>query len=242
MANSEAPSGRPQPPGLRDYPTEASALWVFGGGGALTANAGYINMIMLGLLGRSVSHVTGPLTRVMLDLGSSAHLAGLEPILVVIGAFALGALVSGIITGNEILSHDRNYGLALMLEGVLLGTATYLGLRGLTYAAPVAACACGMQNALAATYRGVVLRTTHITGLVTDIAVILGHKLRHRRLYPFKLALLTVLLSGFLGGSLLGVVAYLKLGVAALSLAAITSASYGAAYYVFRVRARAGAD
>lgn len=229
-------SRRAEPPSFRDYPKEESLFWVFGGGGALAANAGYVNMIMLGLLGRSVSHVTGPLAQVMLDLGATQRLAGLEPILAIIGAFAFGALVSGIMTGNQVLSHDRNYGLALIAEGLLLAVATYVGLRGSPYTAPIAACACGMQNALATTYRGVIIRTTHLTGLLTDAAVIVGHKLRHRRLYPFKLALLLVLLGGFLAGSLVGVVAYMGLGVAALGLAAAACAAYGVIYYAYRLR------
>lgn len=43
---------------------------------------------------------------------------------------------------------------------------------------------------------------------------------------------------GFLRGSLIGIVAYLKLGVDALSLAAATIINYGTTYSVCRVRDR----
>lgn len=65
----------------------------------------------------------------------------------------------------------------------------------------LAAFGCGIQNALASKYKGIILRTTHLTGLMTDFGVAMGMRIRGydvpRRNYVVP-ALLIV--SFFLGG------------------------------------------
>jgi uncharacterized membrane protein YoaK (UPF0700 family) len=41
--------------------------------------------------------------------------------------------------------------------------------------------ACGMQNAMTTRYSGAVVRTTHLTGMVTDVGLLLGHMARSDR-------------------------------------------------------------
>jgi uncharacterized membrane protein YoaK (UPF0700 family) len=43
------------------------------------------------------------------------------------------------------------------------------------------AIACGMQNAMTTRYSGAVLRTTHLTGMVTDVGLLIGHMARSDR-------------------------------------------------------------
>jgi uncharacterized membrane protein YoaK (UPF0700 family) len=40
------------------------------------------------------------------------------------------------------------------------------------------AMACGMQNAMTTRYSGAVVRTTHLTGMFTDMGLLIGHMLR----------------------------------------------------------------
>ena len=40
------------------------------------------------------------------------------------------------------------------------------------------ACACGLQNAMVSTYSEAVVRTTHVSGMFTDLGIFLGHALR----------------------------------------------------------------
>eukprot|EP00953_Heterococcus_sp_UTEX-ZZ885_P000665 878-Heterococcus_DN1.PRE.2 len=43
------------------------------------------------------------------------------------------------------------------------------------------AMACGMQNAMTTRYSGAVVRTTHLTGMFTDMGLLIGHMLRSDR-------------------------------------------------------------
>jgi uncharacterized membrane protein YoaK (UPF0700 family) len=71
----------------------------------------------------------------------------------------------------------------------------------------LAALGCGLQNSLAAHYRGVVLRTTHVTGLVTDLGVSLGMRLRGHAIESWKIAVPAwLVVSYFLGGVAAGLV------------------------------------
>jgi uncharacterized membrane protein YoaK (UPF0700 family) len=64
------------------------------------------------------------------------------------------------------------YGLALILNSSLLVTAAFIPGRLLPVC--LVAAACGLQNAMCTSYFGAIIRTTHVTGTVTDIGSTLG--------------------------------------------------------------------
>ena len=72
----------------------------------------------------------------------------------------------------------RRYGVALCVEGGLLLTACYLLNLNSLYGQYCASAACGLQNAMITTFSGAVVRTTHMTGIVTDLGLMIGAKLR----------------------------------------------------------------
>jgi uncharacterized membrane protein YoaK (UPF0700 family) len=54
---------------------------------------------------------------------------------------------------------------------------------------------------MASSYRGLTLRTTHVTGIVTDLGALLGNRLRGREVKSWKFGLLLcVLIAFFIGG------------------------------------------
>ena len=121
----------------------------------------------------------------------------------------------------------------LIIEGGMLTLATYLLLRGNQAGVSMAAMACGVQNAMASSYYGLVIRTTHMTGIITDVGVMLGHWLRHRRIQVWKLMLLVTILAGFASGGVAGAVLLHGYGAAALALPAVGCLSMGAGYTVW---------
>ena len=127
---------------------------------------------------------------------------------------------------------------AMMIEGGLLTLATLLLMSGRHVGIPVAAMACGLQNGMASSYCGLILRTTHVTGLVTDIGVMLGQWLRFRKIEIWKLLLLVMLLAGFFSGGLLGGWLYARAGIPALLLAAGGILLAGIFYFDWRRRHR----
>ncbi len=177
--------------------------WVLLGGAALAALAGYVNACMLALFHVPVSHTTGALTRAGLDLVVGDE-GDLVVALGVIGGFFGGAVLSGLIVGGREIRSGRRYGVALMVEAGLLLAASALAGRGAVTALPVAAFACGLQNAMASSYRGLVVRTTHTTGLMTDLGIHLGRLLRGDEVDRRPFFLLVVLILGFAAGVVTG--------------------------------------
>lgn len=95
----------------------------------------------------------------------------------------------------------------------------------------LAATACGLQNAMSSSYCGLMIRTTHVSGIVTDLGVMLGHWLRHRRIVAWKLRFLLALLFSFGGGGFVGASLDLVYGPVCLLLPAATSILGGAFFF-----------
>ena len=203
---------------------------VFIGAFSLAAIAGYINVVVLGVFHVPVSHMTGAVSRLSMDVANRSP-SDLRLVSSIIVAFFLGAVMSGAIIGSGKLLPGRRYGVALFVEGVTLGIATLLLWRGSSAGVALAALACGIQNAMASSYYGLVLRTTHVTGIVTDLGVIAGQWLRHRNVDRWKPALLTSILLFFFGGGVSGHYMFKVWGVSALALAGLACMTAGTAYY-----------
>ena len=215
--------------------------WFVAGGAALALLAGYVNVVLLGFFHVPVSHMTGAVSRLGADL-ATRDATDLAIVAAMIAGFLLGCATSGLIIGSEDLGPGRRYGIALMVEGALLAASCLLALGGHRLAVPLAATACGVQNAMATSYHGLVLRTTHVTGIVTDIGLLLGHAIRNRRAEGWRIAMLTALLAGFLAGAVAGAFAHGEIGIAALWPASATATLSGALYFLHRHRVRRPRD
>jgi uncharacterized membrane protein YoaK (UPF0700 family) len=86
----------------------------------------------------------------------------------------------------------------------------------------------GLQNATVTQITGARVRTTHVTGMVTDIGIGLAQVLRrHPQADPSKLRLHLVTVCAFLGGGILGVAAFQLIGTTLLVVAATLLAALG---------------
>lgn len=207
-------------------------LSIFFGGIALSMIAGYVNAASLQYFHIPISHMSGAITHLGLNLvskdSSSAYF-----IFYIIISFIIGAAVSGMIIGNRQLSPGRRYGLALMLEGAILFFVSRHIIYGQSFGPPLAALACGLQNGMASSYYGLVIRTTHMTGIVTDIGVLLGHFIRNKKVETWKLLTLSGILIGFFTGSILGSVATSLIGNRAFLLPSALTFLSGMVYTGF---------
>jgi uncharacterized membrane protein YoaK (UPF0700 family) len=216
--------------------------WAWIGGGALAGIAGMVNAIgYLSYSHQAVTHLTGTTSLLGIalerhDLTQAAHLVG------VMLAFFVGAATSGFIIQRQTLKLGRRYGIALGIEGLLLALAALCMRQHLSMGAYLASLACGLQNAMATTYSGAILRTTHVTGIVTDLGSALGHALRGLEVdLPRVRLYCLVLLSFFLGG-LLGSAVFAITGTDALLYPAglVFVVALGYTVYAHRARLRAG--
>ena len=211
--------------------------WVWTGAWVLAFIAGVVNVVgLLGFEHQAITHLTGNtslLAEAMATLNTSAalHFGAL------IAAFVAGCAASGFIIQDSTLKLGRRYGLALLLVSVLLFSSVPLFQHGSAYGMYAAACACGLQNAMASTYSGAVVRTTHVSGMFTDLGIFLGHALRRMPVDTRRLRLCLLVISGFLCGGVAGTLAFNKFGYLALLFPATLTAVVAIAYGLYRFRA-----
>lgn len=208
--------------------------WAWIGGIVLTGVAGMINAVaFLSFQHQGVTHLTGSTTLFGIalaqhDLRLALHLAAIA------GAFVAGCIASGFIVQDSTLQLGRRYGVALAVESLLLFCAVPLLDRHEAVGAYLASCACGLQNGMASTFSGAVLRTTHVSGAFTDVGVFMGHWLRGVAVDGRRLRLCLMLIGGFLAGSWLGAVGQLRVGNRVLYLPAAMIGSAGVVYALYR--------
>ncbi len=196
----------------------------------LAANAGFINAVALGFFKTPVSHMTGAVSHLGQDLAQARFRDAWVSGAIVVG-FILGAVLAGVVVGALQLVPGRRYGIAMLAEGALLASATVLILLKSRFGLPVLAMACGLQNAMSSSYCGLVIRTTHVTGLVTDIGVLIGHWIRHRQIERWKLLFLGLVFAAFAVGGFLGALADGWVGPWSLALPAVGMTLAGGVFW-----------
>ncbi|HEY1034331.1 MAG TPA: YoaK family protein [Pseudoxanthomonas sp.] len=216
--------------------------WVWVGAGSLAFVAGMINVVgYLGFEHQAVSHLTGTTSLLGAALaGGDWRATG--SLLCLITAFMTGAVVSGMIVQDSTLRLGRRYGVTLTVESLLLFAAIPLFKEHQLAGALLAATACGLQNAMATTYSGAVIRTTHLSGMFTDLGIGLGHALRGMPLPTRRLMLSGLIISGFLTGAVAGGWLFREFGYDALWVPATVTGLVGLGYVGYRQWSRLRQD
>ena len=198
-------------------------------GSILAFNAGAVNAGGFLVVAMYTSHMTGFVSLLAdnLVLGNTTLVLGAVGALL---AFTAGAAVTAIQV-NWARQHGlrSEYALPLLLEATLL---LVFGLMGATlnrqtpFAVPltvlVLSFTMGLQNALVSKISASQIRTTHMTGIVTDIGIELGKLLYWNgaggplesrvRANRIKLRLLATLLGAFIGGGIVGAAGFKYIG------------------------------
>ena len=200
------------------------------GAAALAALAGYVNSVVLGFFHTPVSHMTGAVSHLAIDLADGRAADAVTSVSIVLG-FVCGAVIAGTLVGAFKLIPNRTYGLAMMLEGVLLAVATALLIAKHRLGLPAVAMACGLQNAMTSSYCGLGIRTTHVTGTVTDMGVMIGHWIRHRQIDRTKLGFVITVIGAFGCGGWVGALADARFGPQCLALASLGCLGAGAIFW-----------
>ena len=190
-------------------------------GGILAFNAGAVNAGGFLVVGMYTSHMTGFASL----LADNLVLGNMRLVLSALGAllaFTCGAAFTAIQV-NWARQHGlrSEYALTLLFEALLLLIFGLLGAtlnRQTPFAVPltvlVLSFTMGLQNALVSKISSSQIRTTHMTGIVTDIGIELG-KLFYWNRIPgapesrvranrIKLRLLSTLLGAFVVGGIVG--------------------------------------
>jgi uncharacterized membrane protein YoaK (UPF0700 family) len=212
--------------------------WVWAGAWALAFIAGIVNVVgLLGFEHQAVTHLTGTTSMLAVAVASldgpgALHFAA------IIGSFVAGTVLSGFLIQDSTLQLGRRYGVALMLESVLLCVAVPLLKRDSLFGVYSASCACGIQNAMVSTYSGAVVRTTHLSGMFTDLGIFLGHSLRGLAVDRRRLGLCFLVISGFFCGGVAGAAAFHHLSYSALFIPGGLTFATALIYGLYRLRNR----
>jgi uncharacterized membrane protein YoaK (UPF0700 family) len=208
--------------------------WVWIGAGLLACVAGMVNVVgYLGFEHQAVTHLTGTTSLLGAAIATGDTRATLH-LLGVAVAFTLGAALSGMIIQDSTLRLGRRYGVVLTIESALLFVAIFLFKQQQIAGALLAAMACGLQNAMATTFSGSVVRTTHVSGMFTDLGIGLGHALRGLPLPKRRLALCGLVIACFQTGSVIGALLFVRIGYRALLLPAAVTGLAGLGYAGYR--------
>jgi uncharacterized membrane protein YoaK (UPF0700 family) len=196
--------------------------------------AGGVNAVgFLGMHHEAISHMSGTVTVLSNELATGQFSLALYAAVIVISFFA-GSVLSAAIIRESALKLGRRYGVVLVIESALLFAACHM-LMGGDYAGDcLAAMACGVQNAMASHYSGAVIRTTHMTGIITDIGIAVGLRLRGVPLDGRRIRLYLVLLLGFFLGGVMGSYGYTQIGFAVLMIPATLAGLAGVGYFAFK--------
>ncbi|WP_070969312.1 YoaK family protein [Vibrio sonorensis] len=206
--------------------------WVEYGAFLLALLAGLVNAVgLLGFQHQAVSHVSGTITL----LGSKVvegH-PSLWHLCFILISFVFGAAISGWLFSSPALKLGRRYGVALCFEGTLLLIAYFLLLNHSHYGQYFASAACGLQNAMITSYSGAVVRTTHLTGIMTDIGLMLGARLRGESFDHRKAKLFLFIFSGFLSGGVVGALSFHKFQIHTMLIPAAMAFVIALAYWLY---------
>lgn len=146
--------------------------------GYLAGIGGYVNSAGFVLVGSLTSHVTGNVGRFANDL-ASAQWGAAGAAAVMITSFFAGAFVASMMIESHFFRRlPIAYGFALCTQAMLLVVFTVISNLNVDAQARfkdmeslLLCVGMGMQNSLVSRLSGAVVRTTHLTGVVTDVGI-----------------------------------------------------------------------
>ncbi len=178
---------------------------ILAGGCLLALGAAAVNVAFFLRTGTSVSHLTGDIMRLSTDVArlDAEVMADAVRVGSAGAGFVVGAIAAGFFIHHPQLDLRRPYGRTITLIGGILIASHFLVERADWLSIGLAAFSCGLQNSLASRYRGLILRTTHLTGLLTDFGIAVGMRLKGHDLPLWKAGVPALIaLSFFIGGVL----------------------------------------
>ncbi len=196
--------------------------------GASTASvAGLVNVCSVMAFFAFASNVTGHVAIFAEEL-VKGHLHQITVVGVWLGLFLFGAMTAHACAyqEQERAPHWRRGAIPLVVEALLLAAVGYYGtthyretLKETEVLVGILLFAMGLQNGLVATVSGGVVKTTHLTGLMTDLGMEIAALLRpgdHKsETLRFKATLHAIILGFYIAGGIGGGILYNQIGFSA---------------------------
>ncbi|MBD3949505.1 DUF1275 domain-containing protein [Tuanshanicoccus lijuaniae] len=202
-------------------------LWIL----LLTMSAGFLNAAVFLVHGVVVTHHTGTSTQMGIHFAKWTS----DSLILMIGlllAYIFGAMLSGYLFHSEKFGPKKRYGLILIYLSIGLFLVNWLNVPQhifLWYTSFMM----GTQNGMFVFYRGMVIRTTHMTGSLTDIGLSLGRWIRGKdKKHFFKFTFLFVNWAAFVVGCIAATFAS-KYFVSIIFYVAASISGFCGVYYFF---------
>ncbi len=219
-------------------PLQHLPFWIQLGAFLLAVNAGIINVLgLITVLHQSVSHMTGNVSMLAMALVQWHPEQVLYLVLITV-CYVIGSMYSGLILGNSNFQLGRRYGYPLSLVALFILLCWILLPFYPRYALLWASVAMGVQNAMVSHYKGTIIRTTHLSGVLTDLGLALGYRLRGLEVESRRTVLHLLILIGFLIGGVLASWIYPSLKLNAFLIPAVLSLTLSLTYWIIYLRYR----
>lgn len=203
-------------------------FWIF----MLTISGGFMNSVGILYLGEPVSHFSGNLSKIAIEYEFHNYDHTLK-MFSLFTSFFLGCSLAGFLTKGRAFNLQKRYGYVLIAMSIFLNIAYshFLDNSFFPYLLPFLL---GIQNGLFISYKGVIVRTTHISGNLTDAGVYFGRYLRGEKQDSWKMFFYLYNIFSFFLGGLWGAEMFLKRGVNSLFIVSMLYFGTGIFYFVLR--------
>ena len=141
--------------------------------------AGFLNGVFFIIAGTAVSHHTGTITRAALTLSQGA-VAEAAAFLLLILSFYIGACISGMLFHKSDCTFSKRYGILLLVFSTVFFAIAVLR-PPLQIVLIITCVILGIQNGMFIPYDGILIRTSHFSGYLTDAGLAMGKVMRGKR-------------------------------------------------------------
>lgn len=170
-----------------------------------------MNAVAIILFSVTNSHHTGNLTNSMILFVEGDFEKFIRLILILL-TFFLGTILSGFLFPEQVFQLKRRYGYIQIGSGIAIAVGNSLIKNPWCYMLGTAMIL-GMQNGMFVYYKGMIVRTTHMSGNLTDAGLAIGRSLAGRTSELWKARFQLANLGCFLLGALAGATLLLKTDV-----------------------------
>lgn len=199
--------------------------------GTLSFISGYANVYGIILIGLTLTHFSGDVSKAAIHFVEHTPFDDhILKIVIGLSLFLLGNIFSGFFIGERAFNMKRRYGYVFIGMGFAI-FFTYIFFGDSKNFAYILCFTTGIQNGLFMTYKGILIRTSHLTGSISDLGVYIGYKLRGLKVDNIKIFYyITTILAFFVGGVFSSYL-YGKFGEDAIILVPILYFLVGAEYF-----------